>query len=614
MLFRRSPSLAAQPDAKFMSDLRQDLLRRYAHRRSQKLSGKEPVNLRKIPSDIGAAVGETMTLTPQKVPQAMLDLFNEANGRLLLTGVPGAGKTTLLLQLAETLLERDIKLIEQKKIDFEPPLVVLLNLASWRSTFKNLDAWLAEILHLELSTNRIVADRIRQNVPLILLLDGLDEVVERERPSCLAAIGEYGSSTHRFAVSCRKEELKALEQHIPLNIFRRFKSPIEVAELSEEQVKMQICSWSSTISEAEGLRRVMELKQDETLLQAMRTPFYFNLAQRLFSSGKHWEQFGFSKTEDIQVREKELLERFIENALKDGWRTQTLWAKHYHSPAEVRHWLAFLASRMNQKGLVVFELGDLQYNWCNCTKMELSNAITLMMVVHEFVYIGIPLVVFTIIEQGVSLLTFVVIGLILSTRIEKFKSYEDVNFIPKIETKDNVRWWSLRAHLSLFKKGRVYVIGCCVGVLFSLMILIHEPLITKQLVFVWLVVGLLWGFAFSFLAEIFMHLALVLTKNYPNLLHIDTPYQRFFASAKNLHFSILQHWHLLRVLRRRKLLPSDLVKFLNDMADRHLLEWEGELKRDKKGQIIPNQKANGATWRFRHRMVQDYFAEKWKGE
>ncbi|MCB0565793.1 MAG: hypothetical protein KDD01_15585, partial [Phaeodactylibacter sp.] len=42
------------------------------------------------------------------------------------------------------------------------------------------------------------------------------------------------------------------------------------------------------------------------------------------------------------------------------------------------------------------------------------------------------------------------------------------------------------------------------------------------------------------------------------------------------------------------LLPLRLVDFLNDMAERHFLETDG------------------ATWRFRHRLIQDYFAGMWE--
>ena len=77
------------------------------------------------------------------------------------------------------------------------------------------------------------------------------------------------------------------------------------------------------------------------------------------------------------------------------------------------------------------------------------------------------------------------------------------------------------------------------------------------------------------------------------IIQINEPYQRFKASKKMGHFSILQHYHLLYLLRKKGLLPYKLVDFLNTITERYILE------------------SGRATWRFRHRILQEYFAERW---
>lgn len=49
-------------------------------------------------------------------------------------------------------------------------------------------------------------------------------------------------------------------------------------------------------------------------------------------------------------------------------------------------------------------------------------------------------------------------------------------------------------------------------------------------------------------------------------------------------------------VRSQGLLPPNLVAFLNEMCARHLMETDG------------------ATWRFRHRILQEWFAGEWEGE
>ena len=85
----------------------------------------------------------------------------------------------------------------------------------------------------------------------------------------------------------------------------------------------------------------------------------------------------------------------------------------------------------------------------------------------------------------------------------------------------------------------------------------------------------------------------MITEEFSDFLQIKKPYQRFYASLKVLYFSILQHFHLRYLLHKKGALPLDLVDFLNEMTARHLLETDG------------------ATWRFRHRIIQDYFAGQW---
>jgi hypothetical protein len=49
------------------------------------------------------------------------------------------------------------------------------------------------------------------------------------------------------------------------------------------------------------------------------------------------------------------------------------------------------------------------------------------------------------------------------------------------------------------------------------------------------------------------------------------------------------------------LIAPDLVAFLNEFSLRHILEFEGD----------PHTGKDGGAWRFRHRILQEWFAERW---
>ena len=82
-----------------------------------------------------------------------------------------------------------------------------------------------------------------------------------------------------------------------------------------------------------------------------------------------------------------------------------------------------------------------------------------------------------------------------------------------------------------------------------------------------------------------------MSNQFSHILFIKKPYQRFINSAKSLHFSIFQHYLLRYQFYKEGKLPLKLISFLNEMYSRLLLETDG------------------ATWRFRHKILQDYFAE-----
>src|SRR5437660_5363862 len=66
-------------------------------------------------------------------------LYNHADGELLILGEPGAGKTTLLLELARTLLER-------AEEDERTSMPVIFHLSSWEDERQPLRVWLVEEL------------------------------------------------------------------------------------------------------------------------------------------------------------------------------------------------------------------------------------------------------------------------------------------------------------------------------------------------------------------------------------------------------------------------------------------------------------------------------------
>lgn len=550
--------------------LREAFRQRYRDRLKQKLASRQPVNLRHLTSKEGTSERVADTFIPynsEEIKEEIGKTFQNAHRRLLIVGQPGAGKTTLLLQLADRLFDLEAD-----------ALPVVINLASWQSSYGKLETWLEAVLAAELSTTKAGAKAVLRQSGLILLLDGLDELKEDEAiNSCLAAIADYGATAgRRFVITCRIEEYKRAAEDARVN------QQIEVGPLTSEQLEAELTRMGR--EQPEAIPLLQALQKDPLLRQAVETPFYFNTLQLLFAG-----RLPVFNAEDLGGRKAEIIEKFVAAALQN---TQ----KQEYPPERARHWLAFLASRMNERNLVVFELRDLQYDWWrNWSRLNLVVA----NFIHELFgglsigltigFVGGPLVALL---GGLPfwLASGLVIGLIIGLTVELLFGLIGGVFngliqkkLPEIMTRDFFGW-SLKTYLYHLRFNWAFVLLCG---LFSGLV-------------VWLLGGLAVdlasGVLMGLLGGLVIGLAKVIEIESSEFIQIQTPYRRFYASIKVLHFSIFQHWHLLRLLHKKGAFPLDLVGFLNEMTACHLLETDG------------------ATWRFRHRIIQDYFAGQWKEE
>ena len=580
----------ASLDPSFRDKLIANLQAKYKKRIDSKLAGRFPVNLRINPSKAGTSEGFAKSFTTfqdTEVGRKIGEIFDRTNGRLLVTGLPGAGKTTLLLQLALELLQRAENAMTQQHLQNNyspaPSIPVLLNLATWRSDFNTFDEWLRRILPNELGASQALSDRIYSNTPLILLLDGLDEMPEQERNFCLEALGQYGMKPERqFVISSRIIEYAAAKD-APVY------GQVEIAPLTAEQIEMNLIAYAGLTPEAWPL--LDAIKHDSLLKQSLENPFYLNTAQLLFASGKKWSEFGFV-AKDFLGRQREVVQRFVEFALthKD---------KRNYPTEKAEMWLRFLANKMNEKGIKTFELSDIDSMWVS--EKKLWNR-----VIVDFISILIY-TIFGIVAWGVILvLVLVILCVYASLKEAYFPSLNDLYFVCSLFSEffhKYIRvgilfgglWWFLgKSIVDIMRKG------------IALKHLTHWSL--------WFFISLtftLFGWReFKFMAlwasllfftplwvAISIHSRAI--KSYMYFLVLRSPYSRFRAALRYLNLILFEHHTLRFLLFLQSALPIYLVYFLNEMSRRHLLEFDGDL----------NTESGGGSWRWRHRIIQEWFLE-----
>ena len=201
----------------------------------------------------------------------IIDIFIEHNNALLILGEPGSGKTTTLLELVKDL----IITIETEEYSAQP-IPVVFPLSTWGETKSDLADWLVEELVTKYHIPRRVGRPWLQEHWILPLLDGLDEVNETVRASCVEAINkfeeEYGLAG--VAVCCRTKEYTDLPVRLKLN------GAVTLLPLSNEQVDTYLKKLGYQL---DFLRQY--LAQDNQLLTLAQKPFLLSLMCLAFQGG-----------------------------------------------------------------------------------------------------------------------------------------------------------------------------------------------------------------------------------------------------------------------------------------------------------------------------------------
>jgi len=478
------------------------------------------------------------------------------------------------------------------------PIPVLLNLATWRSEFASFDEWLRRILPNELGASKALAEKIRDQIPLILLLDGFDEVLEQDRNSCLEALGQYGiKPEHQFALTTRIEEYAAAKDAAVYG-------QVEIAPLTAQQIEMSLTAYAGLTPEAKPLLNAIQ--KDPLLKQSLENPFYLNTAQLLFASGKNWSEFNFSAT-DVEGRQQELVQRFVEYALKYK-------VKQDYLPEKAEKWLRFLAGKMEEDKLRVFELVDFKPIWTNLyltyTVLIFSPLIVFFVkfnnkLIQSTHPDGNPDGIDFLVKQlggGYNGKLFLVTFILFLTIILMAIITGGFNQNHKRHHVDAISWawnkavkdWRIILKEGFESEHKIpFIASILLLIIFPLVSLIRENtdvfiikilLSIKIIIIFWLGLFLYAGFSTR------------------NLISLNHPYQRFVSAFKFFNLSGLQHLILRILVAIESSLPLRLVHFLNEMSRRHLLEFDGDL----------DTESGGGSWRWRHRIIQEYFlkAEK----
>ncbi|HET7463117.1 MAG TPA: NACHT domain-containing protein [Longimicrobium sp.] len=269
------------------------------------------------------------------------EVFEDAGRTLLILGQPGAGKTIALLALAREWAGRAVR-------DPFAPVPVVFNLSSWSASRRSIHDWMVHELAQHYRTGEELARRWLKERRLLLLFDGLDEVVAERRAACVEAIDAFvhGCGIPGLAVCCRRDEY--LELPVQLNVG----GAVTLLPLTGEQIDAYVAAAGDGLS---GVRSA--LTENAGLRALAESPLMLNVITAAFA-GVPAHELKFEDARTRHALRDTIFARYVERMYGRRERRESgfSWRKTDGS-------LRWLACGMMRRGETIFSVELLQPAW-----------------------------------------------------------------------------------------------------------------------------------------------------------------------------------------------------------------------------------------------------------
>jgi DNA polymerase III delta prime subunit len=423
-----------------------------------------------IPHDLKNPDYPSITLTSGS---QILDVFRKTGRALLILGAPGSGKTMTLLELAGDLLDE-----AEKHSDLPAPVV--MNLASWaQKCADQLDEWLVERLFIDYGVSRKLAQRWINDGDLLFLLDGLDEVPGQHRDACVTAINNFwtqaGDWVDNGIVVCSR-----VEEYEKLSIRLRLENAVVLQPLALEQGAYYLERLGEDWS---GLRTA--LLDNMALQKFAQSPLLLNIMAVAYQ-GLPWTQITYFN--NLTEQQKHLFDHYIARRLRADK------APAHYNNRNTRHYLAWLANKMEENDQIIFNIESLQPNWIEDIQHKSYSLVVLSAIGLSLGSIsGLSLVLFGALTFGLAggLVGLLVGGLGIGIAV----LHNERKYVSRIVVKEKLRWSWTAALEGIRREARKELI---IGLSYALLVTVIIGLIFGPLVGT--IAGLVSGLFFQLLA------------------------------------------------------------------------------------------------------------------
>lgn len=272
----------------------------------------------------------------------ILQIYDEASGKLLILGEPGSGKTTLLLKLLRELLPRASQ-------DELHPMPVLFLLSSWSVRKPELEDWLIQELNTKYDIPRQMASMWVANHAILPLLDGLDEVEEHARAACIHAINTYqdAHSMNPLVVCCRRADY---EQVITRSQHKlRLRQAVCIQHLTYQQIDDALKNESMHLDAL-----LAAIHSDPDMQELATSPFMLSI---LIKIARETQLSKVLSSGSLDARRQQIFATYVESAFKRRKRVTQ------YTKDQTLYWLTWLARQLLKFHQAAFYIERMQFDW-----------------------------------------------------------------------------------------------------------------------------------------------------------------------------------------------------------------------------------------------------------
>ncbi|WP_137994145.1 NACHT domain-containing protein [Streptomyces vilmorinianum] len=329
-----------------------------------------------------------------------------AMDELVVLGRPGMGKTTQLARLAHRLAEEALAGEDES----EPPYIpVYLRLDGYRG--EPIEEWLAAEMNNAFRGVSAVLVRSWLDEHLLLpVLDGLDEVPEADRPTCVRELLRLRELCPGMAVGCRTDEgdLRRLARSLCALRY------VEIQPPTRQDVQAFLNADKAALADVHAA-----LEEDPDLWPLLQSPMMLNVIRITY---------GNRSADDLRLRgsladrRSRIFDSYIRECLRRGRPLPDT------APERTLAWLTWLARTLTERGEHVLYLDRLDLSWLSRRERTLPRVVPT--VAMASFGLGVPVLWVAVADRAgvlhtsVSSAAVVALAMVCNTAAQAYRSEE----------------------------------------------------------------------------------------------------------------------------------------------------------------------------------------------